>query len=254
MTEKAPCIDPERGTLLAAYELDLLSPEEQASFEQHLSDCTACRESLYEMAPAIQAIRTSPGQVAERLIPEAPARRMALWRVLVPVAAAAAVVAFVLRPSGGPALPELARIEPVPYVAMETRASGLEEAEQLFRVGMERYGEEQYGRAAPLLAEAYRMMRPSPAAIPVARTAFYAGLSFLLARQPDSAQVYLAEASRVSLPVLVDRSHWYQAQACLLQNRPDCAIEHLEILAGQSPGYGEEAAEQLIEVRQAASP
>ncbi|MCK4304275.1 MAG: zf-HC2 domain-containing protein [Candidatus Eisenbacteria sp.] len=341
MSETTHCVDPEKGTLLAAYELGLLAPSDQALFEKHLSSCPACQERLYGMSPFMSAVQSDPGRVAARLAanPELGIMGVALadgisldtpiepvesvragrvdgqtstgswlnrllkpfspaagwhgaWRTLAPALAAAAVVAVVLwQQSGGPNLADLARLEAIDYVQMEIRADSGGKADLMYRHGMTLYAEGQYAKASRILSAAFREatdfrgttvigaeppaagargagsagIRPEgvlPAGpeveseefgsleAPPTQMAFYAGLSFLLAEQPDSAVTYLEMALSSSLPVLSDRARWYLAQAHLLRSDPSRAIEQLEALV-ESPGYGAQAAVQLNELREA---
>ena len=75
MSNTPRCTDTTPGELLAAYEMGLLTPEEQAQFETHLSDCPACQEDLYEAAPMMTTLHADPGIVASRLAAEGAVRR-----------------------------------------------------------------------------------------------------------------------------------------------------------------------------------
>lgn len=311
MSEETRCTDPEKGMLLAAYELGLLPASDQLLFEKHLASCPVCQERLYEMSPFMAAIQSDPGQMAARLTAEARRRAMGeaadeaagevprerareepaggskraglgdwaravaerlwpargwsgTWRTLVPATVVAVVlVAIMLQQGSDPSWGELARLEPVPYVPMLTRAGGDSEAEDLFRQGMARYVEGGYSGAARLLSKAARRFESAgayeqPGGLEDAlrgavsdQAAFFAGLSFLLSREPDSATVYLDLAASSRLPAIADRSRWCLAQGSLLLNDPASAIEHLEPLASGSPGYSVQAGELLDELREA---
>ena len=268
MSAESRCTETETGALLTAYELGLLVEPERTRFEGHLAECEACQDSLYEMAPYISALHDNPADAAARfaegqtaLPAEAGAgwlRRIAqvvwpaggwpqAWRVLAPVAVAAVAVVVLLQ-GRGPDLASLVQIEPVPYVQMQTRAAGPDDAEVLFRRGMAQYIEEHYEEASHLLASAVRLI-PAGAAVLQGthpdQIAFYAGLSFLLSDRPDSARIFLEQSLESPLRVLQDRSRWYLAQVSLLEGDAEAARAHLEVLAAESPGYGEKAVWQL---------
>ena len=252
MSGRAECTDPALEVLVGPYELGLLTEDERGQFERHLENCGACRAELFEMSAHSAALQADPGRALERLAPSrawiAQVRRMS-WRIVVPSLAAAAAILIISNFRSRDDWAHLARIEAVPYVQMETRATQLNASDRLIQEGMARYVAEDYPRAAPLLAEAARLMG---AEAPGGRqVSFYAGLSFLLAAEPDSAMRYLATAKRASMPVIADRAAWALAQAHLLRGEPDEASILLEPLAHGSPGYRDQAAEQLAKIRAA---
>lgn len=51
------CTDPKLGHLLSLYEFDKLSQDDRDLFEQHLLECDACFQDLYEFSPAIEMIK-----------------------------------------------------------------------------------------------------------------------------------------------------------------------------------------------------
>ena len=51
------CSDPEIGQKIGLYEFDCLSHEEKEKFEQHLLECDACFQELYEFSPAVEVIQ-----------------------------------------------------------------------------------------------------------------------------------------------------------------------------------------------------
>jgi hypothetical protein len=282
MSHPSRCIDTTSGELLAAYEIGLLTPEEQTRFEVHLVECPACQEELYESAPMMAALHADPAAAAARLGAEdaaarptaggaarrkpreSPAGRLrgllgilrpgagwaGVWKPLVPVGAVAVVLLAIFLPHRGEEdWHELARLEPIPYVQLQTRAADTDQPSALFRRGMKHYLEEDYAIAAGELSASYRMRERRLSSDTEDQAALYAGLSFLLAGAADSAAVYLNHALTSPLLVIADRSRWYLAQACLLQDDPDGAIRSLEPLAADSPGYQRRAAEQLAEIR-----
>lgn len=258
MTDPARCRDPEVGALRSAYELGLLGPVEQARFEEHLNHCPACLEQLYGDAPATAVLRADPAAAARRLravpAPARGARRRfgsSPWRLVAPVAVAgAALLLLILRPGGAPDPADLARLEALPYVKLETRQAQRAEIRAGFEEAMDAYRQGDYGAAAPMLAVLAR--RPGDSTEPTwaEQVALYAGVGFLLAGEPDSARAYLERSLTSRLPVLRDRSRWYLGQALLLQGEEAGARVHLRALAAGSPGYGTRARDQLRELEQ----
>jgi hypothetical protein len=265
------CADPAHGSRLAAYELGLLAPEEQVAFEAHLGVCDACAEELFAHAPTVAAIHEAPGRVAAGLRPRenaasagsrarralkalgdwlAPRTWAEAWRPLLPAAALATLVVLLARSPGGPAdLSGLARIEPLPYRRIETRAAGADEGRRLLARGMEAYERASWSEAAGLLARATPLVRDPRAPEAAEQATLLAGVSYLMADRPDSAEICLRPARVSSLPVVADRARWYLAQAALRRGDATAALALLDSLAAGSPGYASRAAEQAREVR-----
>ncbi len=57
---KITCCDKEKGLLLHAYELNILSEEEKDIFETHLLECEYCIQQVKEFAPRGILLSTSP--------------------------------------------------------------------------------------------------------------------------------------------------------------------------------------------------
>jgi len=261
------CQDLKMGERLAAYELGLLEPHERRAFEDHLGECAACQERLYELAPYVATLHENPGRYAARLAAALPTARASRprtgwehlrrlwkragwggrWQVLVPVVVTAVILFVVIPEQRQPNLPSLARLQPVDYVLLETRAAGLAEGERFFREGMREYADEAYLPAARWLAKALDLPVEEGGLRDRDQAAFFAGLSFLLAGRPDSAKGYLTAAAKTPLRVLAERACWYLAQACLLAADAPCARRNLETLTS-SPVYGAAAREQLAEL------
>lgn len=67
MKEEIRCIDPDKGAMLAAYEMGLLTSQDRREFEQHVSLCPACQEQLYAMAPHMTTMQANPASTGETL-------------------------------------------------------------------------------------------------------------------------------------------------------------------------------------------
>lgn len=256
MSPPVECTDTREGEKLAAYELGLLESDERARFEGHLCECAFCQEELFANARYASAMMSEAGAALQALQPNAEGgwlSRLASWLSpgrLVPVAsfATAALVAIVyLSSRTGDELGALARLEPIAYTPIETRDIGAAAPARLFDEGMLHYVAGDYARAAQPLAEA---LRSAPADWGERDQAvFYLGLSRLLAGLPDAALAPLEEASRSPLPVIADRARWYLAQAHVSLGDAESALSLLRALAAGSPGYADQAAEQIEEIR-----
>lgn len=249
MSNRAQCTDPACEVLLGPYELGLLTEEERIEFEHHLEVCAACREELYVLSSHTDALQADPRRAIVHLAPARSWKALLRWRILLPACAGAALALLLLNLGGEDDWSRLARIEVVPYAQMETRAPDLRPSDRLIREGMDAYANEEYAQAAAVLAQAVHQMDGATSA--GRRVAFYAGLSFLLSSEADSAASYLALARRANLPLIADRATWALAQAHLLREDPDAAVRLLESLAHGSPGYREKAADQLAQIRAA---
>ncbi len=190
-----------------------------------------------------------------------------MWTAYAPVTVAA-VIAFVLLVQQWQVSKEvvqsgsLARLEAIEYIRIDTRSGGaggddaIASARELFESGMDCYTDKRYAEAAVLLAEStrfYNVESGDHASLEQScRSALYSGISFLMIARGDSALVYLEKAKLSNQPVVDDRACWYQAQAFLLEEQVQSARETLESLK-ESPGFGERAGEQLMEINESLS-
>jgi tetratricopeptide (TPR) repeat protein len=215
------------------------------------------------------------GLLWERWMPAMRAMRGFLSNPRLPWTAAAAAVAVLVLALFGPGKEspweDLARIEPLAYVPIETRDAG---AAALFERGMVLYAAGRYEEAATVLESVVEGEAPGPAKrdevdradrrgmddrerrgderraedlglAKLEQAELYLGICFLLSDDAPRAVAHLERASRSSLPVLADRARWYLAQASLVMDDPEAAVAHLQGLADRSPGYGAQARRQL---------
>jgi len=269
MSEEGRCREPELGRLIARYELGLLAEEEQARFEAHLQDCPACLEEMYAHAPAVTALTGEPERWTRRLAAlaeetaarrrsgvvvrlEEALRRRTLQRAWLPVGAAAAAVLalLLLLPRGGAdRLRELARLEPVAYVQVETRAGGPGRAGEAFADGMAHYAATRYREAAASLTAALALGGDDPTWRDRDQARFFLGLSLLLAGDAALARPHLAATTRVSPRPLAERGRWYLAQCDLVLGDAAGARVNLRALADSGLAYRAQAATQLAELQ-----
>ncbi len=184
------------------------------------------------------------------------------WAMLVPVAVALIVMAsLVVDQTRIPKLPTLAELVPLPHLTLATRGSA-DPTMQEYDQGMERYASGDFAAAAEHLTTAVRGIglqphppegdAPSQAARELQRdqAALYAGISWLLTSQPDSARTYLDLAERSRFPLISEHAIWYRAQLRMTLDDRQGATRHLRRLAESSMLYGEQALELLERIEQ----
>ncbi len=64
------CTNPELGNLIALYEFDKLSQEDRDLFEEHLLECDACYQDLYEFSPAVETMKENIKAFRKAVAPE----------------------------------------------------------------------------------------------------------------------------------------------------------------------------------------
>jgi hypothetical protein len=238
---------------LAAYELGALDDAERGAFENHLRACTGCRDELYDHAPAAVLLAGEPGRFADRMRAAAPRAswtgRLGAWwraplvRIAAPVALAAVLALVFIRPGHDPATrwSELATVEALPWTGLEMRSGG-DDAARAFADAMSLYVAADWAAAGDALAEAAGALEAAGAR-PVLRDQahLFAGMSHLLADDPDAAARELEIAVASPLPPVTQRAAWNLAQARLLLGDPEGALAALARLQ-DSPVYRERAA------------
>jgi hypothetical protein len=272
MMESRECADPRMSEWVGAYELGLLSPEERAEFEEHLTSCTACLEELYAQAPIACAMTQYAGAVmaatarqegSPRRVPcpwwrELGARIAGLFREWTPrrvgfgfaLAVAGILAAVMLRPQTPDTYGDLARLRPVPYSLREVRGEAGSGAAALFGRGMRAYASHRYEEAVGPLAESVRSWETGGGGVELDQARLYLGVSLLLSRRVDEARVPLEHAVCSPIRRIADRARWSLVQAHLRAGNPALAEEGLRILADSSATYAKDAREQLQELRE----
>jgi TolA-binding protein len=243
--------------LLAAYELGLLEPEERARVEQALASDPDLLDDLYDGAPAALAMQADPGRFARAADRAAAAARPAArrgwlaWlrapRLMVPIAAAAVLVAVITWPSGQDGdLAGLAVLEPLPTVQIELR-SGAQDADRQYEAAMSAYRDGRWDQASAGFTASLAVAEQGWARADQAR--LYAGSSLLLAGRVGDAQALLRSASRSALAPVREPALWQLAQAQLSLGEVEAARSTLEALQA-SPVYGERASDLLADLPQ----
>jgi anti-sigma factor RsiW len=266
--QRMTCAEPDTGNLLAAYEMGVLAGDDRRRFEEHLGRCPWCVEQLYELAPHVAAMRADPGGVIADLDQagapgsvksrEESANQLRSWwqrlnwRLLAPTGALAAAATILILFVWNPETVEfadLAQLEHVEYLQLDTRSEGLPEAKRLYARGMENYAARRYEEAAALLSQATAGDLTQLSQTEREQIRFFRGLNLLLSEAPAAARPHLEEASRSTLPVIADRARWYLAQAHLLLEEPEEALPYLETVAERSRVYADRAATLRDEVK-----
>ena len=247
--------------LLGAYEMDLLEPDERLHFESHLETCADCLEELYAMAPATGALKADPGAYAAAAARSLSAHEPPPWRrllnllwpggrlgYLLPTLVTAALAVAVLWPEADTSsrYAGLVDLQPIPWVQIDVRGGGQDQAISDWSQGMDLYRQADYAGAADHLSSATEAL---PADSRQQRQAqLYLGVSELLTGHTDRAVAPLLGAATSPLPPIADRARWYLAQAYLLQDEAPRARAVLEELTS-SPVYGPQAKQLLEDLR-----
>lgn len=274
------CINPNDGSLLTQYLLNLLNDEDRCRFEEHMMSCESCRLDLSKADPEIAAIGAYKDRIVEALHAEGISfeglreelistkrkkRRFQeflgvlsvriAWllrtkRIAIATGVVAIAVFIVLLPKGpeenNPYLPMLS-FEKFAYQESSTRAGAPAVAmNPLFSKGLKAYNENDYKNAAKTLMEA---TQESPHEWSVW---FFLGLSYYLDKKAKPAIAALLEADSLNQYSLEIEIKWYLAQACLLDNAPNRALPYLLWLQGK-PGDYSSKAEILVKAIQEVS-
>lgn len=278
------CLDPRVGSQITRYELDGLSDQEQESFEQHLLDCSFCRNELELMLPVAGVLRANKHRLVtaltdqdlsfdeqrERLLEEVRSRRRAadapsrlgqwiaalieLWRkpyVMAPaLVALAACVLLIVRLNKQPESPFSPLLDYAPLASADTQVRGTESttAGRLFTEGMSAYGAGDYGTAVSKLRKATQS-NPS-----LGTGWLYLGVAFYVTKEPKSAIQALLQAVAHTDHAAQDYARFYLAQAYLLDNQPGPAQRLLSELDRQGGPLAARADSLSARVRRMETP
>jgi hypothetical protein len=212
MNERASgCTRPELNALLGEYVAGRLGDDRIEALELHLLGCAEC----YEEARLGAAVRKArPRRVAWR--------RPVVW--LPPLAAAAAVIAFLLFPAGNP-YAELGRVGDVPAFAPAPIRTTPARAAAPTDSGMVAYTRGEYRDAERLLARG-DVNEPG--------TAFFLGVSRLVLRRADGAVEALRRAQVPPGNPFEPEAQFYLAKAFLQLGWPDSAVAQLRAAEGSA--------------------
>lgn len=236
--------------LAERYVQGALGDDEQAAFEDHYFDCADCLARVQSLEEARAALAEAP--VAEAVgaaarAAAAPAPRLPAWAMAAVVAAAALGAVVALRDLGttppspsappvtaappdtlSPALAELARVPPAPYVPL-TQRGGPDRRD--FEQAMGPYLKRDYvGAAAGLRAVVGR--RPADL-----EARFYLGVAELMAGDAAAAAVDLRAVAGSQDETVRDHARFYLAKAALAGGGVDEARRWLQTLATGGSEY-----------------
>jgi tetratricopeptide (TPR) repeat protein len=254
MSKELSCEQVRERHLADEYRAGRLAPDEADAYERHFFNCERCFRDLEfhdRVARDLEArgtallVRTRNAADARRSVRELAERLRPRRWILTPAIAAVAVAVgllFMLRQPADDArrVRELWVPAPHPYVPSELRGGpGFAD----FTRGMEDYVAGRYRDAAGWLR---RSLEAEPAS---GETAFYLGVSLLLAGEAGKAEraldlaVRLAPASR--------EARWYLAQAAIEAGHLAGAERELIRLAAEEGPYQREARDLLAQVAEA---
>lgn len=259
------CTNKDIGQLITLYEFGQLSEEEKKLFEMHLLECDHCFHSLHNLSPVVERMlenpelfvsaiqepeRASTFEVVKNWLEKTLAggrdvlERLPLWgKVALPAGVAVAILLIILQPSRQ--LSDLARIEPIPYRALQIRGS-IEGSERLFEEGMQFYVEQKYDQAAAKLALAVEK-QPDNVSFQ-----FYLGLSYLLAEKSGEAIEHLEKVIELGGNSLLEKAHWYLGNAYLLKGDGEKAMQAFEKVVEMQRDYEWEAREMMGKIEKLA--
>lgn len=135
---------------------------------------------------------------------------------------------------------DLARLEPVPYRPLQTKASAFaQESDRLFEEGMAAYVQKNYAGAVQKLTLAARQDSTN------AGFHFYLGLCYLLSDSVDPAIAHFQRAIALGGDSILEKAYWYLGNARLLKGERDAALESFRKVVEMEGDYQWEA-EELI--------
>lgn len=258
------CIDPNVGKLITLYEFGELSGEDKRKFETHLLSCDYCFQSLYALSPVVERMRENPERflaeakkskpswikLKEQIIAltsdwiETIGRVPAFVQIAIPTAVAVGVLLLVfIRPAAQ--LADLARLEPVPYRSLQTKAGALpKEADRLFEEGMTAYVQKNYTGAIDKLALAVRQDSTN------AGFHFYSGLCYLLSDSVDLAIAHFQRAIALGGGAVLEKAYWYLGNAWLRKGERNAALEAFRKVVEMEGDYQWEAQEIIGKIEE----
>lgn len=213
------------------YVAGTLEGEAGDAFEVHLLECEACQRAVRDGTAVAAALRVA-----------VPGRRRAVLPWVVPLAAAAAAVAWLVWPRPDP-VRALGRVGAVPaFDGLAVRA-GPDSATTLADQGMAAYAAGEFARAAALLGAA-AALDPTPA------VHFFLGIARLKAGARDSGLVALRAALEPPGNPYAPEARFYLAKAWLALGRADSALAQLEAVPADAGALRPRAAALSDSIRE----
>jgi hypothetical protein len=249
---------------LAAYEMNLLSEQERTGFENHLPQCSDCLDELYAMAPEIAEMTSNPGvyahnaglEMGERSLRSRLSRIFVTGpgRVVVPMVMAAIIAVLMFLPQPTPhKYQNLVIMDAPAYSPIQIRAGHQQPWHSPWERGMEHYQNGEFDSAAEGLSLAVNLLStqtegPGENQAILDNARLYLGVSRIMSGNGADSFDVLTEAAASSILPIHQKSLWYLAQAHLLADQPEAAIEVLNKLLN-SPVFGSRAATMVEEIQ-----
>ena len=270
------CANPNDGSLLLQYTLNLLDEEDRYRFEVHMMSCEFCRLELSKGDPETAFIGARKEHIVEALHEEgisfeglkeeliAVKRKKSVFqdflrdisekiawlsrpRVLVPAGVIAGVLLMVLllkHSEPDNAYLSMLSFDKFPCQELSTRAPAPTfSISPLFTAGMKAYTENDYGNATKILKEA---TQESPDKWDYW---FYLGMSYYLDKQAEPAIAALLKADKLNQYALEVEIKWFLAQSYLLNKDSNSALVLLRWLEDK-PGEYSSRANNLVKAIQ----
>lgn len=270
------CTNPNDGELLTQYALNLLNEEDRHRFEVHTMSCEFCRlelskcdsetafvggirqrivETLHQQGLTFEGLKEELIAIKKRQKVSQKFYRKRLdkpnllfrTRMLVPIGVIVVVLLTmtVIRQTGpGNIYLSVLSFDKFPHQVLSTRTHTLTPSmSPLFLEGMKHYNEDDFKNASKILKKA---TQESPERWDYW---FYLGVSYFLNKQPKPAIAALSEADKLNKYALEIEIKWYLAQAYLLNEDSNSALEYLQWLENK-PGEYSYRAKKLIKTIQ----
>jgi tetratricopeptide (TPR) repeat protein len=253
------CSDKTLGALLFRFEMGTLAETDRDRFEEHLMDCSYCRQAFEEMQPVSAALRRHKLSLVRELHREGLSfdslRRelrseirqshqaasfknllnsilesLTRPRIWAPVAISAVCLFFVVlmqRHSTENPYLSMLTFEKSPYESLTTRSIESRQAEEIFSQGMQAYLKNDYSKAISKLKKAVELEPGN------GRWWMFLGISEYMDRRALDAVSALSRADSLTEFDLNIETRWYLAQAHLLAKQEHQAIPILQGLVSQ---------------------
>jgi len=260
------CTDERIGKLIALYEFDQLSDDQKKIFENHIFSCDFCFQNLHELSKVTHKMRERPEEYLailkqtkqpsfiqlinkyfnktfrnfKLLLDSIP-----IWgRALFPLTVAVAILVIILQPAEKQ-FSDLAIIEPVQYISLETRGDvQVSSAAQFFERGMDFYKIKDFEPAIEPLSEAINLEPGN------AKYYFYLGLTYLLSEQIDAGIEPFNKAIEYGTSTIVEKTHWYLGNIFLIKNQPRDAIIEFQMVIAIEMDYEYRAREMIEKINE----
>ncbi len=271
------CTDTKIGDLITFYEMNLLTKNDSARFEEHAIDCEYCMTELKNAKSRLSILHQQKQKILaelhkqginyksekEELLANIPGklthnvfqfegiiellRQIIYGRELIPalVVTSILLMILILPPSTVPENPYLPYLtfEKALHIPLDDSRAVQSESFQFFSKGMSLYQNDQYHQAIEHLQMAAEN-DPDEGIFWL-----YLGICQYLDRQVEDAVETLYKARNLVDPVKKNTANWYLSQTYLLEGEASSAVPLLISLIDQDLEYAEESAALLENIR-----